>query len=128
MAEVCPGVSISCIKYYLSTDSFLTVNTLPEKTTYHENIDSSLYNYSIDVRMLFVLRETEGITYLTGVGHDVGDVLWGVHRLGAVRALLRDFRVIGHNEREALAVDDMPVERVDLGFGRSPSGARLEYA
>jgi hypothetical protein len=104
------------------------LNTVPQKTTYHENIDSSLYNYSIDVRMLFVLRETEGIAYLTGVGHDVGDVLRGVHSLGAVRALLRDFRVIGHYEREALAVDDMPVERVDLGFGRSPSGARLEYA
>jgi hypothetical protein len=41
---------------------------------------------------------------------------------------LRDFRVIGHYEREALAVDDMPVERVDLGFGRSPSGGRLKEA
>ena len=43
MAEVCPGVSISCIKYYLSTDSFLKHPSLPQKTTYHENIDSSLY-------------------------------------------------------------------------------------
>jgi hypothetical protein len=75
-----------------------------------------------------VLKETEGITYLTGVGHDVGDVLRGVLRLGAVRALLRDFLVIGHNEREALAVDDMPVERVDLRFRRSPSGVRLKEA
>ena len=54
--------------------------------------------------------------YLTGVGHDVGDVLRGVHRLGAVRTLLRDFCVIGHDEREALAVDDMPMRRVDLGI------------
>ena len=47
---------------------------------------------------------------------------------GAVRAVVRDFRVIGHSEREALAVDDMPVERVDLGFSRSPSGVRLNEA
>ena len=34
--------------------------------------------------------------------------------MGAVCALLRDIRVIGNDEREALAVDDMPVERIDL--------------
>ena len=74
-----------------------------------------------------MLKETEGTTYLTGVGQDAGEVLVlrHVHRLGAVRAVVRDFRVIGHNEREALAVDDMPVERVDLGFSRSLSGVRL---
>jgi hypothetical protein len=77
------------------------------------------------MRIWFMLKETEGTTYLTGVGHDAGEVLRHVHRLGAVRANVRDFRVIGHNEREALAVDDMPVERVDLGFSRSPSGIRL---
>jgi hypothetical protein len=61
----------------------------------------------------------------------VGDVLRGVHRLGAVRALFHDFRVIGDDEREALAVDDMPVERVDqldLGFRRSPSSVRHNEA
>ena len=54
--------------------------------------------------------------YLTGVGHDVGDVLQGVHRLGAVRTLLGDFCVIGHDERKVLAVDDMPMRHVDLGI------------
>jgi hypothetical protein len=79
----------------------LTPFPSPENHVPQERRFLAVYNYSIDVRMLFVFRETEGITYPTGVGHD---------------------------EREALAVDDMPVERVDLGFGRSPSGARLEYA
>ena len=37
-----------------------------------------------------------------------------VHRFGAVRTLLRNFFVIGHDEQEALAVDDMPVERIEL--------------
>ena len=50
--------------------------------------------------MLFVLGETGGKMYLTGVGHD---------------------------EREALAVDDMLVGR-DLGFNQNPSGARLKEA
>ena len=44
----------------------------------------------------------------------MGDVLRGVDGVGAICALLRDVRVIGHDEREALAVDDMPVERIDL--------------
>ena len=74
-----------------------------------------------------MLKETEGTTYLTGVGQDAGEVLV-LRRLGAVRAVVRDFRVIGHNKREALAVDDMPMERVDLGFSRSPSGVRLNEA
>ena len=53
-------------------------------------------------------------THRAGVGHDVGNVLRGVHRFGAVRTLLRNFLVIGHDEREALAVDDMPVECIEL--------------
>lgn len=58
--------------------------------------------------------EEEPGTHCAGVGHDVGDVLRGVDGVGAICALLRDVRVIGHDEREALAVDDMPVERIDL--------------
>ena len=53
-------------------------------------------------------------THRAGVGHDVGDVLWRVHRFGAVCALVRNVLVIRHDEREALAVDDMPVERIEL--------------
>lgn len=59
------------------------------------------------------MRKGRG-THCAGVGHDVGDVLRGVDGVGAICALLRDVRVIGHDEREALAVDDMPVERIDL--------------
>ena len=42
------------------------------------------------------------------------DVLWGVDRVGAVRAFLRDVGESGYDKREALAVDDVPVERIDL--------------
>jgi len=74
-----------------------------------------------------VSNETEGKgTHRAGVGHDVGDVLWGVHRIGAVRALLRNVLVIRHDEREALAVDDMPVERIELR-NRNSSDARSSY-
>jgi hypothetical protein len=44
----------------------------------------------------------------------VGDVLRRVHCVGAVRAVLRNFGVVWHDEREAMAVDDVPVERVEL--------------
>lgn len=44
----------------------------------------------------------------------MGDVLRGVHRSEAVRALLRNVLVTRHDEWEALAVDDMPMERIEL--------------
>lgn len=53
-------------------------------------------------------------THRAGKGDDVGDVLWSVHRVGVVRALLRKFSVVRHNKRETLAVDDVPVKHVDL--------------
>ena len=53
-------------------------------------------------------------THRTGVGHDVGDVLRCVHCVCAVRTVSRNFGVVGHDEREALTVDDVPVERVEL--------------
>ena len=53
----------------------------------------------------------------------MGDVLWSVHCVGAVRTLLRKFGVVWHNKRETLAVDNMPVQRVELQVGQNPSGA-----
>ena len=53
-------------------------------------------------------------THRTGVGHDVGDIFWCVHRFGAICALVRKVLVIRHDEREALAVDDMPVKSIEL--------------
>jgi hypothetical protein len=44
----------------------------------------------------------------------VGNVLWCVHCVCAVRTVSRNFGVARHDEREALAVDDVPVERVEL--------------
>jgi hypothetical protein len=44
----------------------------------------------------------------------VSDVLWGVDRMGAVCTLLRDVLVSGRDEWEALAVDDMSLERVGI--------------
>ena len=53
-------------------------------------------------------------THRAGEGNDVDDVVWGVHRVGAVCAPLREFGVLRHDKWETLAVDDMPVERVEL--------------
>ncbi len=72
---------------------YLFSTPLPSKATYDENVDST--PHSDHDKIWFVPKETEGTTYLTGVGHDVGEVLRHVHRLGAVRAVVRDFRVIG---------------------------------
>lgn len=36
-------------------------------------------------------------THSAGIGHDVGDVLRGVHCIGAVRALGRNFGIVGHD-------------------------------
>lgn len=47
--------------------------------------------------------------YVIGVGHYVGDVLRGEHRLAAVRARRRNFYVIGKDAWEALVVGDMPI-------------------
>ena len=55
-----------------------------------------------------------GKTHRASEGNDVGDIVWSVHRVWAVRALLRKFRVVRHDKRETLAVDNMPVERVEL--------------
>ena len=46
--------------------------------------------------------------------NDVGDVLWGVDGMGAVCTLLRDVLESGHDEWEALAVDDMSVDHIEL--------------
>ena len=44
----------------------------------------------------------------------MGDVLWGVDRMVAVCTLLHDVLVSGHDEWEALAIDDMSVEHVGI--------------
>ena len=44
----------------------------------------------------------------------MSNVLWGIDRMGAVCTLLRDVLVSGHDEWEALAVDDMSVEHVGI--------------
>jgi hypothetical protein len=68
-------------------------------------------------------REGRKSTHLAGVGHDVGDVLRSVYRIGTVCALLCNVLEIRHDEREALAVDDMPVEHIELR-NRCPSDWR----
>jgi hypothetical protein len=96
------------------------------KTTYDENVNSALRRV---VRCTFRVEVTEGKkkrTHCAGVGHDVGDVLPGIHRTRAVRALLRNILVIGHDEREALAVDDVPVERIELRRNRKPKCRALD--
>jgi len=66
-------------------------------------------------------------THRAGEENDVGDVLWSVHRVGAVCAPLRKFGVVRHDKREALAVDNMPVERVELRSVESHQVRRSSY-
>ena len=47
--------------------------------------------------------------------------------MGAVRALLRKILETRHYEREALAVDDMPVEHIKLR-NRFPASDRTRHA
>jgi hypothetical protein len=44
----------------------------------------------------------------------VGDIQRGIHRVGAVRAVSRNFGIVGYDKREALTIDDMPVEHIEL--------------
>ena len=44
----------------------------------------------------------------------MGNVLWGVDQMVAICTLLCDVLVSGHDEREALAVDDKSVEHVGI--------------
>ena len=49
----------------------------------------------------------------------MSDVLRHVHCVRVVRTVLCNFSVVGHDEWEALAINDMPVERVELvSFGQ----------
>ena len=66
-------------------------------------------------------------TYSSGVRHNIRDIRGTVHGRGRVRALLRQVREPGHLEREALAVDHMPVELVDLEKPRVVS-AKLSFS
>jgi hypothetical protein len=69
-------------------------------------------------------------THCAGILYDVRNVFWGVNCVGAVRALLRYVAESGHDEREALAIDDVPVKSIDLRSGlrqcltRSPTDSR----
>jgi hypothetical protein len=56
-----------------------------------------------------------GGTHCTGVRYDVRNVIGGIDRRCAVRAIVCDIGEAWNDEGEALAVDDVPVERIDLG-------------
>ena len=69
---------------------------------------NKISSYKIGVRKV-------GATHRAGVRYDVRDVPGGINRRCAVRALFRNIGEAGNDEGEALAVDDVPVERIDLG-------------
>ena len=54
------------------------------------------------------------MTYLGGVGDDVLDIFRAVHLGRRVCALRREVGEAGDLEGEALAVDDVPMELVEL--------------
>jgi hypothetical protein len=53
-------------------------------------------------------------THGSGVRNNAGNISWTVHRRGVIRPLLRKFYEPGDLKREALTVDHMPVECIDL--------------
>ena len=109
MIDVCPGVSIS----YIRTVRSISAQVPLAKGKKHTTRTSIPRCGSGSVNGCVEKTEDMG-THRAGVGHDVGDVLWRVHRFGAICALVRKVLVIRHNEREALAVDDMPVKSIEL--------------
>jgi hypothetical protein len=42
------------------------------------------------------------------------DILQCVYCISAVRAMLCNFSIVGHDESEAMTVNDVPVEHVEL--------------
>ncbi len=109
----CCGVP-RCVDFLYQNVIFNKNIPLHCENTYDENVNPALQNDLIIVRCC--VQEIDGWkgTYCSSVGHDVCDILCGIHRISAVRALLRNVLVIGYDEREALAVNDMPMERVEL--------------
>jgi hypothetical protein len=53
-------------------------------------------------------------THKSGIGHDMRDVLRSANRVSAICSLFRDICKSGYDEWETLAVDNMPVKRIDL--------------
>ena len=68
------------------------------------------------VRSLLFFRKGDKAMHCTSVGHDhdMGDVLQCIYCIGAVHAMLCNFGVVRHDKSEAMTVDDVPVERVEL--------------
>ena len=54
------------------------------------------------------------VTHLAGVRYDVRDILGSIDRPCAVRAIFSEVCETGNDKGEALAVDNVPVERIDL--------------
>ena len=54
------------------------------------------------------------VTYLAGVRYDVRDILGSIDRPCAIRAIFSEVCETGNDKGEALAVDNVPVERIDL--------------
>ena len=83
-----------------------------EKATYDENVNSALF-WIGDIRLNSDNKTMEG-THCTSVSYDVRDVIGCIDRRCAVSAILGDVCEAWDDEGEALAVDDVPVERIDL--------------
>ena len=85
---------------------------ISEKATYDENVNSALF-WIGDIRLNSDNKTMEG-THCTSVSYDVRDVVWCIDRRCAVSAILGDVCEAWDDEGETLAVDNVPVERIDL--------------
>jgi len=57
---------------------------------------------------------TEKVVYLVGIRDDICDVRWSVDLFGRVSSIGSKCLVTGDDEREALTVDNMPMEGILL--------------
>ena len=74
---------------------------------------TSIPRYRNDIQQKLAIYKLEW-THGRGERHNILDIIWSVDRSRVIRALLGDFQEAGDLEREALAIDDMPVEHVQL--------------
>ena len=119
MAEVCPGVSISCGTIYSARRTCGWKGYVRR-----ERRSRAVIWFLVAISYRMGVRQCGG-THRAGVRYDARDVPGGINCRCAVRTLLSDIGVSGDNEGEALAIDDVPVERVDLGSCVASGSARV---
>ena len=97
---------------------------MPGRVNLNQHINSTLsiwpqfYSYTTP--------EQVKCTYSTGVRDDIGNICRRVDRRRIIGALLRKIHEARYFQREALAVDHMPMELVNLGGERSVNSGKAD--